>query len=167
MCRKKKVPTIEDHINDMENLSAGQKSDALDFVAWLTSHECTPCKDGEQYCWKVPFKGHNICKLWLNPERELVFISFFLSYSFDAAADGYDGGFFAAVHKNVQRCHRCHEGCTGPQDVPIFGKALKNVCSQHTINFTLPDRDTFEHIKTLVEYCKTIQPSDISYHAHH
>ena len=167
MCRKKEYIHIEEHIKGMENLSAGQKSDVLDFVAWLTDQECASRKDGEQYCWKVPFNGCNICKMWLNPQRERVYISFFLSYSFDADADSYDDGFLAAVHKNVQRCHRCHEGCTGPQDVPIFGKALKNVCSQHTINFTLPDKDTYEHIKTLVEYCKTIQPSDISYHAYH
>jgi hypothetical protein len=167
MFRKKNVPALEDHINGMEHLSAGQKSDALDFVAWLTDCGCTPRKDNEQTCWKVPFNGCNICKMWLNPERERVYISFFLSYSFDADADGYDDDFRAAVHKNVQHCHRCHEGCTGPQDVLIFGKALKNVCSQHTINFTLPDRNTFKHIKTLVAYCKTIQPSDISYHAHH
>jgi len=165
MFRKKNAPSIEDHINGMKALSAGQKSDALAFVAWLTDCECAPRKDNEQYCWKVPFNGCNICKMWLNPERELIYISFFLSYSFDA--DGYVDDFCAAVHKNVQRCHRCHEGCSGPQDVPIFGKALKNVCSQHTINFTLPDKATYERIKMLVEYCKTIQPSDISYHAHH
>ncbi|MCL1952182.1 MAG: hypothetical protein FWF60_05075 [Oscillospiraceae bacterium] len=162
---KKKTPAIEDHINGMKGLSAEQKSDILDFVAWLKGCGCAPRKDGEQYCWKVPFNGSNICKMWLNPKRERVYISFFLSYSFDA--DGYDDGFRATVQKNVQHCHRCHEGCTGPRDVPIFGKALKNVCSQHTINFTLPDKGTFEHIKTLVEYCKTIQPSELSYHAQH
>ena len=165
MFRKKNKPTIEEHINSMSALTAEQKADTLDFVAWLTDCDCTPRNDNEKYCWKVPFNGRNICKMWLNPERELVYISFFLSYSFDA--DGYDDDFRAAIHKNVQHCHRCHEGCTGPRNVSIFGKALKGVCSQHTINFTLPDKEAYKHIKALVEYCKTIQPSDISYHAHH
>ena len=165
MFRKKNALAIEDHINGMEALSAEQKSDTLDFVAWLKDQGCAPRKDNEQYCWKVPFNGCNICKLWLNPERECVYISFFLSYSFDA--DGYDDSFCAAVHGNVQHCHRCHEGCSGPQNATIFGKALNSVCSQHTVNFTLPDKDTFGHIKTLAAYCKTVQPSDISYHAHH
>ena len=165
MCRKKSPPTMKGHINGMESLSAGQRADALDFAAWLADRGLTPRKDHEQYCWKVPFDGSNICKLWLNPEREGVYISFFLSYSFDAG--GYDDGFCTAMQQHVQRCHRCHEGCTGPRDVSIFGKALKGVCSQHTINFILPDRDMYRHIKTLVEYCQTVQPSDISYHAHH
>jgi hypothetical protein len=164
MFRKKK--SIEAHINGMEALDAEQKADALDFIAWLTERQLAPCKDGEDSCWKVPYNGSNICKMWLNPERERVYISFFLSYSFADNSESFGEGFRAAMHSNVQRCHHCHEGCTGPFDVPIFGKELAGVCSQHTINFTLPDKETYGHIKALVEYCQKIEPNKISWHAY-
>jgi len=119
-------------------------------------------KSGEQNSWKLAHNGKNICKVWASEDES--FTSFFLAHLQGEYAD-LGAEFEACMQEHVQICYVCHEGCTGGFDLPIFGKDMKNVCSQHTINFKNPDEATLAHIKTLVDYCKTVTPTDISYHA--
>jgi len=120
-------------------------------------------KSGEQNSWKLAHNGKNICKVWAGENES--FTSFFLAHLQGEYAGDLGADFEACMQGHVQICYQCHEGCTGGFDLPIFGKEMQNVCSQHTINFTNPDEATLAHIRTLVDYCKTIEPTDISYHA--
>jgi len=120
-------------------------------------------KSGEQNSWKLAHNGKNICKVWVHPVRND--FSFFLSHLQGDYHNDLGADFEACMQQHLQCCWVCHEGCTGGFDLPIFGKDMKNVCSQHTINFTNPEAATLTHIKTLIDYCKTVTPSDISFHA--
>jgi len=122
-------------------------------------------KSGEQNSWKLAHDGKNICKVWVGDDGS--YTSFFLAYLQGDYTNDLGADFEACMQEHVQICYVCHEGCTGGFDVPIFGKPMQNVCSQHTINFTNPDEATLAHMKTLVEYCKTVTPNDVSYHANH
>ena len=146
----------------LHNLDGELKQIAFIFVDYLKENQLTPLPDTyENTCCKIPFNGKNLCKVWIHP-NEIQFHFWFGDYSSE-----FDEGFKTAVQERVGFCDVCHEGCTGPFDVPIFGKELKNVCSQHTIVFTNPDDKTLEYVKAMVEYSKKIVPDSVSVHANH
>jgi len=154
---------------DILALYDGTKKDfMLQLIACLKESQLTLTKSKhDKTCWNLSFNGKHISKLWLKPND--IFMSFFLSYLQGDYRDELSSDFETCMQNHVQICFTCHDGCTGQMDVPIFGKKLKNVCSQHTINFTQPDLEDFNvlaHIKTLIDYCKTVEPNDISYHVH-
>ena len=145
-----------------------KKEFMLQLVAFFKESQLmlTNCKHDKTE-WHVSFNGCNLCKLWLKPND--IFVSFFLSYLQEEYRGEFGHKFETCMQQHVQFCYTCHDGCTSSMDVPIFGKELTNVCSQHTINFTQPDLEDFDvlaHIKTLVGYCKTVTPNDVSYHVH-
>jgi len=159
MCEQERNLKIEDDIQEL--FEGALRINSLDFISCLHENQLTPRNCGEKY-WKVPFNGYNICGIWLKPNE--IYISFFLSYLQEEYNGECSDEFNASIHKHVGFCSVCHDGCTGPFNVPIFGKEFKNVCSQHTVDFVNPDANTFKHIKALVEYCKKIEPNNISYH---
>jgi len=151
---------LEDKIH--ECLDDALKQTALSFVDYLKENHLSALPDNnEKNSVKIPHNGKNLCKIWFHP-NEIDFHFWFGDYSGD-----FDEDFKAAVQGCVNYCWTCHEGCTGSFDVPIFGKELKNVCSQHTISFKNPDSKTLEYVKMMVEYAKKIVPDCVSYHANH
>jgi len=151
---------FEDKIH--ECLDGEVKQIALNFVDYLKENQLTTLSDTyEGNAVKIPYNAKNLCKIWLNP-NEIQFHFWFGDYSGESDED-----FKAAVQARVGFCDICHQGCTGPFDVPIFGKELKNVCSQHTIAFTNPDNKALEYVKMMLEYSKKIVPDSVSYHANH
>jgi len=162
MSEIKKYVEIEDSIID--NFDGDARIAVLEFAAYLKD-KYNLQKGTETNCWQVSFNNKNICKMWLNPSE--VFISFFLSYFHVDYNDDFNNDFVTTIIQKIQNCYVCHDGCTGPFKVPILGRELENVCSQHTINFTSLDKESIEQMKALIEYCKKIEPNDISYHVHH
>ena len=162
MPEMKKYVEIEDAI--INHFDSDAKAAALEFAAYLKD-KYNVKESTEANCWQVSFNNKNICKIWLDSGK--VFISFFLSY-FHADYNGdFDADFVTAVIKKIQYCYVCHDGCTGSFNVPILGRELENVCSQHTINFTSFDKESIEQMKMLIKYCEQTEPNDISYHVHH
>ena len=151
---------LEDKIH--KHLDGELKQTALCFVDYLKENQLTPQPDiYEANAVKIPYDGKNLCKIWFHP-GEIHIHFWFGDYSGE-----FDEAFKEAVQAGVGFCNVCHQGCTGPFDVPIFGKALKNVCSQHTVAFTNPDSQALEHVKTMLEYSKQIVPDSVSVHANH
>jgi len=147
-------------IKIQECLDDELKKTALKFVDYLKINQLTALPDTyEKNAVKVPYDGKNLCKIWFHP-NEIQFHFWFGDY-----CGVFDENFKTAVQKRVEFCDVCHEGCTGPFDVSIFGKVFNNVCSQHPITFTNPDNNTLEHIKTLVEYSKNVVSNSVSVHA--
>jgi len=152
------IPNFEDKI--LECLDGELKQTALNFINYLKENQFRPLPATCENSYKIPYDGKNLCKVWVNP-NEIQFHFWFGDYS----GDFYDD-FKTAVQERVGFCDVCHAECTGPFDVSIFGKELKNVCSQHTIAFTNPDNKTLEYIIMMIEYSKKIVPDSVSYHAH-
>ena len=143
-----------------EYLDGEVKETALKFVDYLNDNQLTALPDTyEKNAVKVPYNGKNLCKIWFHP-NEIQFHFWFGDYS-----GAFDEDFKTAVQERVSFCDVCHEGCTGSFDVSIFGKALKNVCSQHPIAFTNPNSVILEYVKTMVEYSKNIVSDSVSVHA--
>ena len=145
----------------IECLDGDVRETALKFVDYLSANNLTVEPGGESNNYKIPYNGKNLCKIWLNPNK-IEFHFWFGDYS-----GNFEEDFTTAVQERVSYCWVCHEGCTSGQNAPIFGKELKNICSQHTINFENPDDKTLEYVKMMVEYSKRIVPNSISYHANH
>ena len=143
-----------------ECLDGELKETALKFVDYLKNSQLTALPDTyEKNAVKVPYDGKNLCKIWFHP-NEIQFYFWFGDYSGE-----FDENFKTAVQERVGFCDVCHQGCTGPFDVSIFGKELKNICSQHPIAFANPNDHMLEHIKTLVEYSKKVVLDSVSVHA--
>ena len=153
------LPKLENKICEL--LDGKIKETALKFIDYLSMNQLTVEPAGEGNNYKIPFNGKNLCKIWINSNK-IEFHFWFGDYSGE-----FDKDFTTAVQERVCFCWTCHDGCTGSFDVPVFGKELKNVCSQHTIVFENPDDKTLEYVKRMMEYSKKIVMDSVSYHANH
>ena len=152
---EQKQPLMEDVI--LEIFDGELKETALEFAACLHANGLTPKVWRPEwvqnnYCWRIPYEERYLCKIQLEPNK-WTFTFFFGDYSGE-----FDEGFITAVQENVKICTSCHDSCTSGMDTMIFGKEYKNACSQLTIEFANPDSNTVEHIKSLIEYSKKIEP---------
>jgi len=146
-----------------EILNEEIKETAVKFADYLSDNNFTVESAAEgPNNFQIPYNGKNLCKIWIVDSNKIEYHFWFGDYSGD-----FDEDFKCAVQDSIWYCWTCHEGCTGGQDAPIFGKELKNICSQHTIVFVNPNDKQLEYVKKMVEYSKKIVPDCISYHANH
>ena len=156
MSEQEKILKIEDDI--LELFDGGLKETALKFAAYLNENQLTPKQDGPAD-WKIPYEQYHLCMI--QPElNKWTFTFFFGDYSGE-----FDEDFITTVQEHIQICASCHDGCTGGIDTTVFGKDIKNVCSQHPIQFNNPTEGDLKHIKNMLEFSKTYVADSVSYHA--
>ena len=156
-----KVSKFEDLIK--QRLSGEMKEIAMNLAAYLNENQLTPTQSREQTCWKVPYNGKCIAGMWVGEHNNLDvhfwYIDFIGEIDTNTASIITTDGYF-------QCCYVCHDGCSGGFDTPVFGKEIKNLCSQHTIQFNSPTKNDLTHIKNMIEYSKLhIANCEVSYHA--
>ena len=161
MFRKKKPATFECLVE--QRLSGDMKEIALDLAKYLNENQLTPVQSGEQNCWKVPCHGKCIAGMWVGEHNNLDVHFWHLDFTGEMDADT------AAVvrEEHVACCYVCHEGCSGGFDTPVFGTDIKNLCSQHTIQFNSPAAGDLPHIINMMEYSTLHIAGCESYHANH
>jgi hypothetical protein len=152
MFGKRKSLAIEEAIN--KELKGETRETALAFAAYLKANGLTPLQWHSGMDYKIPSGEGHPCMIQFDPNQWR--LTFFAG---DYSGE-HDAGFTRAVQDHVQFCKACHDGCSGPREMKIFGKEFANVCSQLTVQFENPDAATLEHIKGLIEYWKTAGPSD-------
>jgi len=110
----------------------------------------------------VPYNGHNLGWMQFYGNGNWKFeVHNFLK--FKGFVDE-DEEFNRLMRDHANICiEQCHEGCIGTKDVKIFGKDVKNVCSQHSRAFHNPDVKTVEYIKKLIRYSKQTVPYEWQY----
>ena len=146
-----------------EKLSGEIRESSIKIIDYLSVNNLTvePAAEGPDN-FQVPYNGKNLCKIWLIDPDKIEYHFWYGDYCGD-----FDEDFKTAVQENVWYCWTCHEGCISGKDTSIFGKELKNVCSQHTIVFVNPNDEQLEYVKVMIEYAKKIVPDCISYHANY
>ena len=158
MSETKKCLTFECLIE--QRLSGDMKDVALNIANYLNENQLTPVQSGEQYCWKVPYNGKCIMGMWVGEDNNLDVHFWYLDFSGE-----FDANSALIVQERTACCWVCHDGCTGSFDTSVFGKNIKNVCSQHTIQFNSPTKNDLPHIKNMIEYSKTYISDCASFHA--
>ena len=162
MFRKKKPPTFECLVE--QRLSGDMKELALDLANYLNENQLTPVQSGEQNCWKVPYNGKCIAGMWVGEDNNLDVHFWYLDFTGEVDADTAS---VITTQDHFQRCYVCHDGCSGGFDASVFGTEIKNLCSQHTIQFNSPAASDLPHIINMIEYSKTHIADCESFHANH
>jgi len=163
MAEIKECATFESLIE--QRLSGEMKEVALNIANYLNENQLAPVQSGEVSCWKVPYNGKCIAGMWVGEHNNLDVHFWYLDFSGEIDADTAD---IITSENHYQCCYICHDGCTGGFDTSVFGREIKNLCSQHTIQFNSPAKSDLPHIKNMIEYSKKyISGCDVSYHAKH
>ena len=155
-----KISKFEDLIE--QRLSGEMKEVAMRLAVYLNENQFTPVQSGEQNCWKVPYNGKCIAGMWVGGDNNLDVHFWYGDFSKEFSTESS-----SVVQERIACCYVCHDGCTGGLDTSVFGKDIKNVCSQHTIQFNSPTANDLPHIINMLNYSKNYMLDSESYHANH
>ncbi|MDR1755279.1 MAG: hypothetical protein LBR74_10375 [Eubacterium sp.] len=145
-----------------QRLTGEMKEVAMSLAAYLNEVKLTPIQSSKKCCWKVPFNGKCLMGMWVGGDNNFDVHFWYGDFSQELNAESA-----SAVQNRIACCYVCHDGCTGGFDTSVFGKEIKNVCSQHTIQFNSPTANDLPHIKNMLEYSKKYMLDSESYHANH